>query len=459
MQKGIIAVTGRVNGMPEQKAKKKRLPLWAKLLITLLVLIIGFLGFAYGTIRYFVRDSLGFKGTLAMVGYGGFDMPKWFCDFVLDVDRSYPGLPELLVTLDGKAVTTPEEYVARRQELMDLYETYMYGKVPVDGFETAFSLEESGPALDGAALRQQVRITVSSEAGRHEAMLLVYLPTGAHSCGMFVGLNFTGNTAVWTDTAILPSLQQADNVKPGQEASSWPVDQIIAAGYGVATMYCGDWVPDDAETFQQGLISLFPGQNCTIYSVWAFGFSRGIDYLTQLEQVDPTAIASVGHSRLARASLWAGANDTRISLVTASCGGGYMRSPLLGNIDSSSTGTHWATPEHFSYEGRDKELPVDIHMLYALPADRHIYVSMGAQDLASDPVATYDAVQSAKRVWRDIYGQNVIPDGGYADLIPGTPQFSEGLAVHVHAGGHAITAEDWMHYIRYMEEYVRTPLR
>ena len=62
-------------------------------------------------------------------------------------------------------------------------------------------------------------------------------------------------------------------------------------------------------------------------------------------------------------------------------------------------------------------------------------------------------------MWRDIYGQNVIPDGGYADLIPGTPQFSEGLAVHVHAGGHAITAEDWMHYIRYMEEYVRTPLR
>ena len=64
--------------MSEQTAKKKRLPLWAKLLIALLVLIIGFLGFAYGTIRYFVGDSLGFKGTLAMVGYGGFDIPNGF---------------------------------------------------------------------------------------------------------------------------------------------------------------------------------------------------------------------------------------------------------------------------------------------------------------------------------------------------------------------------------------------
>lgn len=441
----------------EKQAKekgKKKLSWWKILLIVLLSMVIIFVGFSYGMIRYFVGDTLSFKGILSMMSYGGFDLPEGFRNFVLDVDRSYPGLPELLVAEDGNPVTTPEEFAARREEMLSLYETYLYGEIPADGFEVAFSVEESGEALDGAALREQVRITVSNEYGSSDAMLLIYTPANAESCGVFIGENFSGNTAVWNDPQILPSVCQGDSVEPGQEAGSWPVDQIIASGYGVATMYYGDWADDNADTYRDNLLHLFPDRNCTAYTAWAFGLIRGVDYLDQMEQVDMDAIATVGHSRLARVSLWAGANDTRVDLVTGSCGGGLLRSPLFAKIDPDSTSSHWFTQGYFSYEGRDKELPVDIHMLYALCADRHLYISMGAQDLASDPVATYDAVQKAKQVWGDIYGMEVIPDGTYADLIPDVPQFSEGVAVHVHAGGHAITAEDWQNYIRYMEQYV-----
>ena len=64
-----------------KKTKSKRLPWWAKLLIVALTVVIVFLGFSYGMIRYFVGDTLGFKGILSMVSYGGFDLPESFRNF------------------------------------------------------------------------------------------------------------------------------------------------------------------------------------------------------------------------------------------------------------------------------------------------------------------------------------------------------------------------------------------
>lgn len=439
--------------MRQTQTGKKRLRWWQTVLIVLLVLIIGFLGFSYGMIRHFVGDSLSFKGMLSMAGYGGFDMPDWFTNYVLDVDRSYPGLPELLVDEKGNKVQTPEQYAVYREELLDLYQTYMFGGMPAEGFETTFTVEESGPALEGAALRRQVRVTTRTEAGTHDAMLLLYTPANVEQCGVFIGLNFSGNTAIWADEAVLPSCAQEPEVtERGQEG--WPVDDIIAAGYGVATMHYGDWAEDNKDTFREGILSLFPKQDYTAFTAWAFGLMRGVDYLVQQPDINSQAIASVGHSRLARVSLWAGANDERIALVTASCGGGLMRSPLAARIDSSSSSVHWNTEAYFSYEGNDEALPVDAHMLYALIADRHLYVSIGAMDLASDPVSTYDALQNAKQIWQTVFGRQVIPDGSYEELPSGHPVFSESVAVHVHSGGHAMTAEDWQNYIGYMTTYV-----
>ena len=131
-----------------------------------------------------------------------------------------------------------------------------------------------------------------------------------------------------------------------------------------------------------------------------------------------------------------------------------LRSPLFAKIDTDGTANHWFAPDYYSFEGRDEELPVDIHMLYALIADRNLYISIGQQDLASDPKATWDALQEAKAVWRDIYHTEVIPDCTYEEAIPDQPVFSEGVAVHVHDEGHLLTAEDWQHYINYMKMFV-----
>ena len=131
-----------------------------------------------------------------------------------------------------------------------------------------------------------------------------------------------------------------------------------------------------------------------------------------------------------------------------------MRSDVIGCITTDGTSSHWFTEEYFTYVGRDNELPVDIHVLYALAAPRHLFISIGENDLASDPVGMYDTLQFAKSVWSGTYGAKVIPDGSYYDASVGTAIISESVGVNVHNGGHVLSTEDWDAYIAYMNEYV-----
>ncbi len=435
---------------------KKKMAWWKILLIVLLVILVlfcGMVGFSVFMIKKFTGDSLSIRGMMAMAGYGGFDLPDWYCRLVLGNSHEYPGLPEILTDGTGKAVETEEDYEKRRLELLEAYEKNMYGKTPAEGFETSFEVVESGDALDGKAMRQQVKITVTTEKGSCDAMLLLYLPKSDNPRGVFVGENFGGNTRIWTDGEILPSVTQENAEHASADSADlWPVEDIVGRGYGVATMCYLDWGADDKDTYRERLLCLFDDEDTTAFSAWAFGISRAVDYLSTLDGVDMENIASVGHSRLARVSLWAGACDERISLVTASCGGGSVRSEVSGRIMDDGNSSHWFSKTYFTYENRDEEFPVDMNVLYALAAPRRLYVSMGSGDLAADPFSMVDMLQDAKKVWKDVYGMEVIDDFSYYDLVRGEAVMSEGVGLHVHQGGHKMDAGDWEKYVDYMDD-------
>lgn len=61
--------------------------------------------------------------------------------------------------------------------------------------------------------------------------------------------------------------------------------------------------------------------------MWAKGLSFIADFLVQDTVADPSRIIAIGHSRLGKTALWAGADDTRFSAVISNnsgCGGAAL---------------------------------------------------------------------------------------------------------------------------------------
>ncbi len=114
-----------------------------------------------------------------------------------------------LTTFEGRKVTTPEIWTqVRRPELLRLFETEMYGKVPQppEPIRPMVRLRsEDTNALGGTAIRREVTIAFSDKLDGPRMDLLIYLPKGADKsrpAPAFLGLNFGGNHTIHRDPGI-----------------------------------------------------------------------------------------------------------------------------------------------------------------------------------------------------------------------------------------------------------------
>ncbi len=380
-------------------------------------------------------------------------------------------LPDVLECSDGTKVRSAREWRnKRRPEVLNAFETQVFGRVPSGLPKAHFELMEIDlAALEGKAVRKQVAVWLAGTNGGPRLDLLMYIPISKKRVPAFIGLNFGGNHTVTTDPAVLISTNwvgskyaggdgnRSGASARGMQASRWPIDKIVASGFAVVTAYYGDIEPDHPEGWKNGVRGWFSkeGTNTTFapdqwgaISAWAWGVSRAMDYIEADPMIDSKHVAVIGHSRLGKTALWAGARDQRFAMAISNDsgeGGAALARRNFGETVEriNTTFPHWFCGNYKQYNKSPADLPVDAHMLIALCAPRPVYVASAQDDLWADPRGEFLSAKFAEPVYRLFKLDGL----GVSEMPAVDKPVGRALGYHIRTGVHDITDYDWNQYI------------
>lgn len=381
-------------------------------------------------------------------------------------------LPDPLISPNGKAITTVKDWERKqRPYILKLFTENVYGKIPAKPAGMHFKVTETdSAALNGKAIRKQVTIYFAAGDDAPSMDLLLYLPRTNKPAAVFVGLNFTGNHTIAADKAIKPARHlkkkdqqitdsEAIESSRGSSASRWPLEEIINKGYGVATAHYYDLEPDDKDGWKQGIRTTMKDalhiatDAWSAIGAWSWGLSRIQDYLESDAAADAKRTILIGHSRLGKTALWAGANDQRFSIVISNNsgeGGAALSRRVFGetirNLNTSFP--HWFIARYKSYNDHPEMLPVDQHMLLSLIAPRPLYVASAEDDKWADPKGEFLSAKNAAPVYALYKLQGVTVDEMPAVNTP----VGATIRYHIRTGKHDVTLYDWQQYLEFAEQ-------
>ena len=285
-------------------------------------------------------------------------------------------LPDPLVLKSGERVRDAETWMKRRRpEVLEAYQREIYGRVPPTAPKVSYELVESGTSvLDGVATRTHVVMRFGSQPDGPKTNVVLYVPTKAKApvpvllqLVFFSGLPSSVPAPVPAPTASkaeAPVGAPATLPRPRISETN-AAAEIIGRGYGYATIRYTEIEGDRADANLSGVRKLALGPNQEkpaadewgTIAAWAWGASRVLDYFETNRAVDAKRVGLIGHSRLGKTVLWAGANDPRFALVFSSCSGemgaALARRDFGESIDDMALNFPWQFAHNFQkYIGR-----------------------------------------------------------------------------------------------------------
>ncbi|MCA9194119.1 MAG: hypothetical protein KDB03_20255 [Planctomycetales bacterium] len=369
-------------------------------------------------------------------------------------------LPDVLTTFDGKQVTDAAAWKAvRRPEILKYIESEYFGRIPDLAPKVTWEVVSTDPnALDGKAVEKKLAGHMGSPDGPAIDVTL-YTPVGVEE-PVPVLAHLTFDFSRMRRPQATPQETPADAPpRPGSPA------HLISHGYGYARINYSSIETDASGQPNVNIarkLALASGQENPApdewgsIAAWAWGISRLVDYFETDSAVDAKRVAITGTSRLGKTVTWAGANDQRIALVIACCGG--EGGAALARRNYGETIAHLVAPARYPYQfagnyqkyGPDPSASaVDTHCLVALMAPRPILLSTGKTDSWSDPHGEFLAAKAATPAF-ELLGKKGVENAEYNEV--GTMVGNE-LSYLMVDGGHG--SSDWDLWLQFMDKYLK----
>ncbi|MBD3675834.1 MAG: acetylxylan esterase [Planctomycetaceae bacterium] len=349
-------------------------------------------------------------------------------------------LPDPLMTTSGSRVTTPQEWMrTRRPELLQLFRDTVYGNRPDVDYKMSYQvLEEKTGLFEGKAVGRSMQATVTIGDRSYSYPFTLFIPTKAKKPVPAV-IHINNRYFLSMDKVI------------EEHDPFWPVRTLIDRGYATASFHTSDVCPDKKDGYEEGVRAFFadgkPPEDKAwrSLSAWGWAGSRILDHLETLKEIDSSRVAIVGHSRGGKTSLWAACEDQRFAIGysnNSGCGGAALSRRAYGETVARITSSfpHWFCPPFADYGGRENELPVDQHEIFALLVPRAAYVTSADEDLWADPRGEYLSVVASKPVF-ELFGKKSIGNSTMPAL--NSPRHVGNTGYHIRTGGHGLEQQDW----------------
>jgi hypothetical protein len=423
----------------------------------------------------------------------------------------FPNIPDLMTLKNGQKITTQEQWRQRRAEILEDFDREVLGRVPRNMPKVTWQVAGVDHTNINRIAVTSTRLVGRVDNSAYPALkvgieMTMVLPDGAKGpvpvLMMFGGSNYPNasqpnrqdnakiNAALKAAMIkIDPSLKAVFAEHPGYEPFAAPnsfaqparnlnengdppsQEQLIAAGWGFVSIDPTSFQADNGAGLTRGIIGLVnKGQarkpdDWGSLRAWAWGASRGLDYLKTVAAVDGNKVGIEGVSRYGKAALITMAYDERFNMVLVGSsgeGGAKLHRRNFGEAVETLAGTgefHWMAGNFLKYATAQSkfgamtpgDLPVDAHELIALCAPRLTFISYGVPEKGDanwlDHQGSYMAAVAAQPAWQ-LYGAKTlgVSSNYQTEKMPAVQVglLDGKLAWRQHNGGHT----DW-HNMKY----------
>lgn len=344
-------------------------------------------------------------------------------------------LPDPLILSNGEGVHDTIAWIEkRRPELLNLFETYVYGKPAVGRPEHFHWIVNPDSEVTDSSITKRVTLYFSENDLWPKLDVEIVLPRTGKPVPVFV-------VSTWYPDAPL----------------------LLSRGYGLVRYDAREIEPDDKDSaYTKGIRKFFDppdrkqatADEWGTIAAWSWVASRVMDYLVTDKNIDSNKICILGFSRFGKAAMWAGALDTRFAIVfscESGCGGATIVRRGFGETVRliNEQFPHWFNGNFKKFNDRVSDLPVDWHMLIALMAPRPVYLSTAEDDWWGDPRGTFLAAKAAESVFA-LFGEKGM---NVSEMPPPESQVGSFIGYHMRKGRHGLTSYDMDLFMRFADSH------